>query len=153
MEPLRQSVVVYTSFWQLLRRHWCQTVITSLFIGSNSDVERGACYTGNNRSSIYHRPRIHPNLHRIQTNIYYKLERTLQLRLAVLTQHGEQQLPAISRRAIGVPSGEEILGSHWTAIARLKLASPQYRKMLSCHGLLSSLGARGLGSNRKAARN
>ena len=62
----------------------------------------GTCYMGNSRSSIYHRPGIHTNLHHTQTKLHYKLERTLQLRLVVLTQHGEQQLPVISGRAIGV---------------------------------------------------
>ena len=57
---------------------------------------------GNSRSSIYHRPGIHPNLHHTQIKLHYKLERTLQLRLAVLTKHGEQQLPVINRCAIGV---------------------------------------------------
>ena len=33
------------------------------------------------------------------------------------------------------------IGSHWTAIARLKLDSPPDRKVLSRHGLLSSWGA------------
>ena len=58
-----------------------------------------------------------------------------------------------ARRQGLLPKVGGILGSHWTAIARLKLGSPQTENVLSRHGLLSSLGAWGLGTNRKAARN
>ena len=71
------------------------------------------CYMGNSRSSIYHRLGIHPNLHHTQTQLHYNLERTLQLRLAVLTQHGEQQLPVISRRSIGVKQGARGCSRRW----------------------------------------
>lgn len=53
--------------------------------------------------------------------------------LLVWTQHGEQQLPVISRSLIGVKLWRqglfstvgETFVSHWTVTARLKLGSPQ----------------------------
>ena len=103
LEPLRQSVVVYNLV--------LASPATALVPNCNSFAvpldqsvtwRGGTCYVGNIRSSIYHRPGIHPNLHHTQTQLHYKLERTLQLRLAVLTQHGEQQLPVI-KPATGRP--------------------------------------------------
>ena len=70
-----------------------------------------------------HRPGIHPNLHHAQTKQHYNLERTLQFRLAVLTQHGELQYVTSykpsrdwrkARRQGLRPTVGGILGSHWT---------------------------------------
>ena len=71
--------------------------------------------------------------HADKNSIHYKLKRTLQLRLAVLKQHGEQQLPVNkpsrdwrkARCQELLPMVGGILGSLWTAIARLKMGSPK----------------------------
>ena len=60
------------------------------------------------------------------------------------TQRGEEQMPVISNRSTGVERGargcsrrwERSFGSHWTAIAHLKLGSPQpvrYCPTTVCH--------------------
>ena len=68
VEPLRQSVVVYNLV--------LATPATALVPNCNSFAvpldqsvmwRGGTCYMGNSRSSIYHRPGIHPNLHHTQT--------------------------------------------------------------------------------------
>ena len=163
LEPLSQFVVVHNLV--------LVTAAAALVPNRNSFAvpldqsvtwRGGTCYMGNSQSSTYHRPGIHPNLHHTQTKLHYKLERTLQLRLAVVTQHGEQQLPVISRCTIGVKQGARGCSRRWEgSYFRVSLDSyrppqagqPPGRKVLSRHGLLSSLGAWGLGTNRKAARN
>ena len=91
-----------TSFWQLLRRHWCQTVTelasqthtdkTTLQTGEDTpaspcgvDTTRGATATGYKPSFDWRK----------------------------------------ARRQGLLPTVGGILGSHWTAIARLKLGTPQ----------------------------
>ena len=141
-----------TSFWQLLRRHWCQTEHFRCSFGSISDVERGTCYMGNSQSSIYHRPGIHPNLHHTEKKTTlqpgedtpaspYGVDTT---RGATVTGYKPSRDWRKARRQGLLPTVGRILASHWTAIARLKLGSPPDRKVLSRHGLLSLLGAWGL---------
>ena len=90
LDPLSESVVVHNLV--------LATAATTLVPNRNSSAghldqsviwREGTCYMGNCQSSTYHRPGIHPNLHHTQTKLHYKLERTLQLRRAVLTKHRE----------------------------------------------------------------
>ena len=159
LEPLSQIVVVHILV--------LATPATALVPNRNSFAapldqsvtwRGGTCYMGNSQSSTYHRPGMHPNLHHTQTKPHYKLERTLPLRLAVLTQHGEQQLPVISRRTIGVKQGARGCSRRWEGSYDLtgqllpasSWAAPRQKDAVPPRSLM---GACGLGTNRKVARN
>ena len=119
---------------------------------------RGTCYMGNSQSSIYHRPGIHPNLHKTHTDktTLQTGEDTPASPCGVDTTR-EQQLPVISRRSIGVKQGARGCSRRWEGFRDIyrppQAGQPPDRKVQSRHGLLSSLGAWGLGTIRKAARN
>ena len=135
MEPLRQAVVVYNLV--------LATPATTLVPNCNSFTapldqsvtwRGGTCYMGNSRSSIYHRPGIHPNLHHTHTDktSLQTGEDTPASPCGVDTTRGATVTgykPSFdwrkARRQGLLPTVGGILGSHWTAIARLKLGSPQ----------------------------
>ena len=137
LEPLRQSVVVYNLV--------LATPATALVPNFNSFAvpldqsvtwRGGTCYMGNIQSSIYHRPGIHPKFHHTHTD-----KTTLQTRedtpaspCGVDTTRGATVTgykPSFdwrkARRQGLLPTVGGILGSHWTAIARLKLAAPRQK--------------------------
>ena len=63
--------------------------------------------------------------------LHCNLERTFQFRLAVLTQHGEQQLPFISRRSTRVKQGARDLRISLDSYRPPQAGQPQDRKVLS----------------------
>ena len=107
----------------------------------------------------------HPNLHHSQTNTTLQTgEDTPASPCGVDTTRGAAVRPSTgynpshdwrkARRQGLLPTVGGILGSHCIYSYRPPQAGlPPDRNVMSRHGLLSSLGAWGLGTNRKAARN
>ena len=133
LEPLRQSVVVHNLL--------LVTPATALVPNRNSfavPLDQSVtwrwwmCYMGNSQSSAYHRPGIHPNLLHTEKTILQTGEDTSAspcggdtTRGAAVTGYKPSHDWRKARRQGLIPTVGGIVGSHWTAIARLKLGSPQ----------------------------
>ena len=119
MKPRRRICDQLTLFRQLLQWNWYQMYWVSFPLEHTSNAERGILMHGQLRFSI-------------SSAQACTLARILKRHIMVSTQHGKQQLPVTSltanwrraRRQGLLSTVGEILGSHWTATAHLKLGSP-----------------------------
>ena len=122
-----------TSFWQLLRRRWCQTVVALLFLwihhrrggrGGGGHAARATACPPHNTAQVY--------IHSITYTYFHTWRGHSSFAIRVDTTRGATDTgykPSLDwRRAWRqglLPTVGGILGSHWTAIAHLKLGSPQ----------------------------
>ena len=127
--PKAGSLSYSASFWQLLRRRWCQTVMALLFLwihhrrGGGHAAWTTAC-PPHNIAQAY--------IHSITYTYFHTWRGHSSLAICVDSTWGATDTgykPSLdwrrARRQGLLPMVGEILGSHWTAIARLKLGSPQ----------------------------
>ena len=144
-----------TSFWQFLQPCWCQTVAVLLFLWIHQWDGEGGQVAWATACPPYHNAQayIHP-CHQLHThNCTWRGHSSFTIYM-VLTQHGKQQILVISHHSIGIEWGTSGCFRWWERSSCLigqllppQAGQPPVSKVLSHHGLLSSLGAWRLGEH------